>query len=599
MNQPAPDVRLSAFDVLRYLDQMEFERAIRGRLAHALYRDRSNPELVGFLRDHGLRIALHASDITPSQMQAMQRIYRAETLSILTEDPFQAIGTIRGMTYERASQIWRRIGPRHDESSLALAAIREVIRRGREHGDVWMARTSVLLKAQGLSARKPEILSAALDHYITTGGLTEIRDGGQVKLVRTPALETEQSIAARLLMLTGRYPKADRFLVFAAMREAGILDPDPLQLNAAALAMEHQTVLITGGPGTGKSTILKTIRLLHEQSRPGIRLRLVALAARVAREVGIRTGIPSETVHTTLGLGPGGTPIHGPGHPIPADIIFVEEAFMLGNNLFADLLAAVSPATRLVIVGDPEQLPPIMEGRPVEAILQSGKIPTARLETNHRSESPDIPQAGKRIMRGQMLHETANVRQARFQRHADALAHTVRHFELLRDRGESVQILTAMHDGPLGTAALNRAVAGRTQLGIGDAVMQTENDRERGVLNGEIGIIVDQTEAGLVVEREDGTTIPYDKRQYRQLVHAWAITYHKSQGLEYDHVILVTSPTQHRMLSRNLINVGITRAKRSCLIVDHRDGLRAAIATERTNRRTTLLDRILSGHITA
>jgi exodeoxyribonuclease V alpha subunit len=593
-----PDVRLTTHDVLRYLADSEIPSSQSGSLGHALYRDPANPELKDFLRAHGFRIALHASEITQAQLNAMQRLYRAETLDLLRTDPFQMIGRVRGMTYLKASQIWRRIGPRADDDTLALAAVREVVRRGRERGDIWLNRASVLTKARELCARRPSLISEALDHYLATGGLTQVQAAGLTMLVRTPALEMEHAIAARLRMLDQRYAHADRFDIFTAMRGAGILSPDPLQMEAVALALENQLCVITGGPGTGKSTILRAVRMLLQADTPGIRLRLVALAARVAREIGTKTGIPAETVHTTLGLGPEGRPVHGPGHPIPADVVFVEEGFMLGNALFADLLAALAPQTRLVIVGDPEQLPPILEGKPVEAMLQSGRIPTIRLTTNHRSESADIPHAGQRVMRGLPIRPTGNVRRIPSGTVRDALTQVCQTFDALKARGDTVQILTAMHQGPLGTAAINQAVAGRIAIGVGDAVMQTENDRDRNILNGEIGTVVAALGTTLIVERDDGSTVVYEKAQIRQLVHAWAITYHKSQGLEYDHVILVASPTQQRMLSRNLVNVGITRAKRTCTIIDHRDGLRSGIAVELNNRRTSLLDRILRGELT-
>ncbi len=594
---PSPDLRLTTQDILRYLDSAELPANEKQALGQTLYGDRQNRALQTFLRNHGVRIALHASDVTPMQFRAIQKIYRNETFVLLAEDPFQTIGRVRGMNYDRASRLWRRFGQALDDSTAALAAVREIIRQGRDHGDVWLNRATVIARAQSLCGKDRDLITAALDHYIVTGGLSEITDRGRCLLVRTPALETERTIAARLRLLDGRYPRADRFSIYTAMRGAGILNPDPMQMEAVALALEHQLCLITGGPGTGKSTILQAIRMILEEEHPGVRLHLVALAARVAREVGAKTGITADTVHKTLGVGAGGAPLHGPGMPLPMDVVFIEEAFMLGNNLFADLLAAIGPKTRVIIVGDPEQLPPILEGKPVEAMLASERISSIRLTTNHRSDSADIPQAGQSVMKGRMFRETQSVRRIPATGIDDALAQTRALFQNLRNRGDTVQILTAMHQGHLGTAAINHAIAGRREFSVGDAVMQTENDRERNVFNGEIGTIVEVDQDIVIVEREDGTRIPYDKIEQKQIVHAWAITYHKSQGLEYDHVVLITSQTQARMLSRNLINVGITRARRTCTIIDHRNGLRTAIAREISNRRTSLLDRIIRGEI--
>lgn len=590
-----PDVRLTTTDVLRYLDAVEEDRTRAIALAHTLYRDRTDVRLHEYLREHGLRIAFHASDISRAQLTSIEKIYRSETLETLISDPFQCIGRVRGMTYARASGLWRRLGRPGQDNPIAAAAVREIVQQGRERGDVWLDRSAVVHEAQRICGLGPDAVEAALRQFLAAGALTEIKSGTTTRLVRSASLEIEREIATRLRMRQARYGHADRFDVYLAMRGAGILDPDPLQMDAVACALENQVCLITGGPGTGKSTILTAIRILLEQNRPGIRIRLVALAARVARAVGVRTGIVSETIHTTLGMGADGRPIYGPGENLPDDVVILEEAFMIGNGLFAELLAAMKPDARLIIVGDAEQLPPIAEGKPIEAILGSQRVATVRLLTNHRSSSRDIPLAGQRVMQGRPFRASENVRHVAVRRYEDAIAQATQHFTALRSRGETVQILTAMHEGALGTLTLNRAIAGRSDIGVGDTVMQTENDRDRGILNGEIGIVVSHTGTALVVERDDGSTTAYQRHEFRQLVHAWAITYHKAQGLEYDHVILVTSPSQRRMLSRNLINVGITRAKRSCVIVDHQEGLRTAMTIETTNRRTTMLDRLMRG----
>ncbi len=589
------EVRLTTADVLKYLDRVEADRRIAGKLAHSLYRDPSDPALARYLREHGLRIALHASDITTTHLAAIQKVHRSETMTVLTTDPFQCIGRVRGITYERASALWRRLGQSAGEDPVPAAAIREVLRTSRERGDVWSDRWSIARRAQALCGRREEEIDRALDAFIGAGAMTEVRHGTQRRLMRTASLETEREIAARVRMRTARYASADRLDVYMAMRESGILDPDPLQMDAVACALENQVCLITGGPGTGKSTIQSAIRLLVEREHPGTRIRLVSLAARVARAIGERTGIDAETIHTVLGMGPNGTPLHGPGEPLPDDLIILEEGFMIGNRLFADLLAAMKPDARLIIVGDREQLPPISEGKPVEAIMNSGIVAMVELKTNHRSASRDIPEAGRLVMRGHLIRDSANVKLVPVRREADGLRCITETFNRLSARGGTVQILTAMHEGPLGTTSINRTIAGRSHIGLHDTVMQIENDRERGILNGEIGTVVSCSDQQIIIERDDGTQTAYRKSEFRQLVQAWAITYHKAQGLEYDHVVLVTSPSQRRMLSRNLINVGITRAKRTCVIIDHREGLKAAIAIETTNRRTTMLEHILRG----
>ncbi|WP_244626896.1 ATP-dependent DNA helicase [Microvirga tunisiensis] len=177
-----------------------------------------------------------------------------------------------------------------------------------------------------------------------------------------------------------------------------------------------------------------------------------------------------------------------------------------------------------------------------------------------------------------------------------ALASVIAQFDRLSEqRGDSVQILCALHKGRLGTVALNRAISGNDEIAIGELVMQIRNDRERGIFNGEIGTVTDRSLTGLTMVRDDGTTFFYKNSELSQLRRAWAISFHKSQGLEYEHVIMIVSRSHLSMLNRNMINVGITRAKKTCVIIDHANALAQAVARNTGESRTTLLTDLMQG----
>ena len=266
---------------------------------------------------------------------------------------------------------------------------------------------------------------------------------------------------------------------------------------------------------------------------------------------------------------------------------------MIGNSLFAELLKALPMRCQIVIVGDPEQLPPVMEGKPAEALMMSGAIPIARLTTNHRSEARDIPIAGKRVMSGIDLTPSDNVAIHRVSGVEDALTVVKQSFDAAISSDQTVQILTAMHDGPLGTTSINRLISGREKVGLGDTVMQTVNDRERAFFNGELAVVLHLDAQGMLLQKDDGSIVRSTPAQSRDLVPAWAISFHKSQGLEYDTVILIVSRLHRHMLGQNLLNVGITRAKRRCIIIDHGSALRALRAVNQTAKRSTLLPQML------
>jgi len=585
---------LTPNDIRDFLARVEPDRALASAMSDTLYRDRSDKALVTYLDAHGLRIALNAAGFTAKLVDAVKERYGQSALETIIERPFEMVDRVKGVDFAKALALWRRLSPdKSDRRALARFAIAEKIRQKRNVGCASYPKTALTNEIRGQLLLSDQCVDDALNELLASGLLRSLDVHGQSHIAHRDSFEPESVIATQVQQRLGPRPKADPFDVLHAMSESGLASPDPGQTAAVEIACSNRLSLITGGPGTGKSSVLKAIASLARTSNADCRIKLVALAARVARAIGARTGIDADTIHAALGLQPGQAAAHGPHNPLPVDLIFVEEAFMIGNSLFAELLKAIPNQCQVVIVGDPEQLPPVMEGKPAEALMTSGVIPTARLTINHRSEARDIPIAGRRVMSGIQLSPSENVEIHREEGVEAALAIIKSRFEASILAGETAQILTAMHDGPLGTTSINKLISGREKIDVGDTVMQTVNDRERGFFNGELAIVVSIDGQGLIVQKDDGITIRCTPAQSRELVPAWAISFHKSQGLEYDTVILVVSRLHRHMLGQNLLNVGITRAKRRCLIIDHGGALKTLRGVNQTAKRATLLPHML------
>lgn len=563
-------------------------------MSEALYRNRSDAELSSYLDANGLRIALHASGFTAKIIDGIKERYRLNALEMLVERPFEMIDRVKGIDFNKSLALWRRLSPnKTDRRALARFAITEKIRQKRSIGCASYPKAALSKDVRGQILLSAECVDEAVSDLLASGVLRSMAVYGQMHVAHRDAYEPESIIATQVHQRRGCHGSTDHFAILQAMIDSGLARPDAGQIAAVETAFVNRLSMITGGPGTGKSSVLKAIAHLARAHNPDCRIKLVALAARVARAIGARTDIESDTIHAALGLHPGQSAVHGPHNPLPVDLLFVEEAFMIGNSLFADLLKALPNQCQVVIVGDPEQLPPVMEGKPAEALMLSGTIPTAKLTINHRSESRDIPIAGRRVMTGIELTASQNVEILRADSVEAALATIKARFESSILSGESAQILTAMHDGPLGTTSINKLISGREKIDLGDTVMQTVNDRDRGFFNGELAIVISIDGQGLIVQKDDGSIVRCTPAQTRELVPAWAISFHKSQGLEYDTVILVVSRLHRHMLGQNLLNVGITRAKRRCLIIDHAGALKTIRGVNQTAKRTTLLPHLL------
>ena len=388
----------------------------------------------------------------------------------------------------------------------------------------------------------------------------------------------------------------------------------PSQRAAIEEALRRKVLVITGGPGTGKTTLVRG--LLSALDEPGLAFVLAAPTGRAARRLAESTGRDAGTLHRLLEADPErGFRRHG-GRPVEADLVIVDEASMVDTFLMAALLEALPPDAALVLVGDVDQLPSIGPGQVLADLIGAGTVPVIRLvEIFRQAALSGIVRNAHRINHGELpvfarteegLADFYGIRVA-----GPEMAETLL-LELLTQRIperfgldplSEVQVLTPMNRGRMGTQALNELLQrhlnpdpplaltrGQTRLALGDKVMQLENDHEREVYNGDIGRItrVDPQAQTLEVTME-GRVLAYAQDEIDRLALAYAVTVHKAQGSEYPAVVVPLLRQHGRMLRRNLLYTAITRARSLVVLLTEPDALERAVRNTSDLHRTTLL----------
>lgn len=382
---------------------------------------------------------------------------------------------------------------------------------------------------------------------------------------------------------------------------------DPSQVAAVGLMRTARFGIVTGGPGTGKSTLVRTAIA----DMPSGDVALAAPTGKAARRIASTSGRHASTIHRLLGWQRGGAWTYTEQDPLPHDLVVIDESSMLDYALARALMAGAR-SSRVVLVGDADQLPPVGVGRMFAELceLPAGMIPTVRLTTVHRQSADSwVAHAAPRIIRGEAfaLETCAGMRWVDAGGDgadvvaavcADVVAH-----------GERV-VMTPQRTGPAGTVALNRALdpvvnqlpvsavtwdrgESGPPLRRGGRIINTKNDYDRDVMNGELGIIMDITDRALLVRYEDlDLTTEYTRADAGGLESAYALTVHRMQGSEAGHAIVVCHSTHSHMMSRSILYTAVTRAKSHVTLVGNPKGVALALRTPGTERMTSLGERI-------
>ena len=386
-----------------------------------------------------------------------------------------------------------------------------------------------------------------------------------------------------------------------------VLDGD--QTVAKSLMLKERMVVVTGGPGTGKTTTLK--QTLDACDRDGISYVLAAPTGKAAIRIQQTTGRSAQTIHRLLEYHPdekGDLHFHrNATYPLETDLVIIDEASMVDVPLGARLFEAIRPEkTRVVFMGDVDQLPSVGSGQVLADIIDSGTVPTVRLRTVHRAAAESwVCVNAPLVIRGEKPLLLPR-KDFRFYERADPerLVRSVVKIVVEDMKGKEIQVLAPQNRGDLGIEIINallqselnpvRSVnqptweVGPYKIRYADRVIHCKNNYYLGVFNGEIGSVQDINEEKLLVDYGD-RLITYDKAEANDLKLAYALTIHKSQGSEWGWVLVVCHSSQHYMLSRQLLYTAITRAKRGVIIVGDEEGIEDALANDRPRERETTL----------
>ena len=568
-----------------------------------------------------IMIFLQANGASPSLATRIYRRFGPQAIDVVSRSPYRLALDVWGVGFKTADRIARSIGVGADAPERAQAGVLQTIHDLVARGHVYADRADLVARAAAMLERGEEATDEAVDALARDVRVqVESLGAGEQAVYPLDLHAAEVRVARRLrtLLANDAGRSVDHFLRCAAEaiaafeRQAGVTLADTQRL-AIAQAARDKVLVITGGPGVGKTTIVRAILAMLDRAR--VRVRLAAPTGRAAKRMSEATGREAVTLHRLLEFDPKARAFsRRVGRPIEAGAIIVDEASMLDLPLADALLQAVADDARLVLGGDVDQLPSVGPGAVLRDVIASGQVPTVRLtEIFRQAAGSQIVTNAHRIHDGEPP-EGASGPDGEFyvveRTSPEAAADAVRDLctqRIPRRFGlapRDIQVLTPMHRGAAGAIALNEMLQrelnpegaavtrGARVLRAGDKVMQLRNDYDREVYNGDVGVIA-SVAPGEVLVRFDDREVAYDEGDLDELTLAYATSVHKSQGSEYPAVVIPIVTAHFVMLSRNLIYTAVTRGKRLVVLVSDPRAVALALAeTRKEDRKTRLAERL-------
>ncbi|BBO82015.1 ATP-dependent RecD-like DNA helicase [Desulfosarcina ovata subsp. sediminis] len=588
------------------------------RIADAWQAHHAARQLMRFLEENGVDVAHTAR---------LLREYGNDAVDILCNDPYRVAEDIPRIGFMIADAIVRNADTPVDEADRAKACMLHLFDRAVDQGHAYIDREMLFDTCLKTFDVAPETAAAALSDLVAGDDLvvaTEMAHGGPPPVFLRLLDQAEAMIARRITAMQSiprtEAPPDSRLITDEVLKTLAITLSDR-QEEILTRILAHRVSVITGGPGTGKTTLIRSITAVME--RLGHRVMLAAPTGRAARRLSEVTGRPAATLHKTLGYNlADGCFERTEDDPLTADVVIVDEASMIDTLLMAHLIRAVPMTASLILVGDVFQLPSVGPGTVLADLIRSEQIVTFELTDIFRQaeQSPIVVNA-HRIRRGEPpvvappddaehLSDFYFIEQAAPEKAVQTVVDLCRqeipeHFRM--DPIRDIQILTPMHRGLVGTLNLNRvlqlalnpdsdqvAVMGN-RFHVGDKVMHLRNNYRKEVFNGDIGILrsIDPEKTRVEVDY-DGRIVPYDFVEMDELTLAYAISVHKSQGSEYPAVVIPLLTQHYIMLQRNLLYTALTRGKQLVVIVGTTKALRVALGNDRPRQRRSMLARRLN-----
>lgn len=560
-----------------------------------------------FLQQYGVSTAYAAK---------IYRKYGKESIDQVKENPYRLADDIWGIGFKTADGIAGKMGYGKNDLCRCRSGIQYTLNELADEGHVYAVEEQLIEAAGKLLEADREPIVQAMAGMIASEDL--IRE--QEAIYLPPFYHSERGTARRLLALMTSRSSAlfEGNIDMQAIEKATGVGYDDVQVAAIRQAVRSRVMVLTGGPGTGKTTTTQGIIAAYRAA--GLRVLLAAPTGRASKRMSEATGMEAKTIHRLLEFNPQDGYKRNDDNPLEGDVLIVDECSMIDIILMYNLMKAIPVQMRLILVGDIDQLPSVGAGNVLRDIIDSGQVPVIRLTRIFRqAQSSRIVMSAHAINQGR-YPDTSNGKDTDFffirkddpEQVAEEIVKLVKHRlpKAYNQPLSNIQVLTPMQRSVVGAGnlnmllqqALNTSTLGISRGGInyklGDRVMQIRNNYDKNVFNGDIGIIekVNMEDRTLCI-RFDGSLVEYEASELDEVTLAYATTIHKSQGSEYPIVVIPVLMTHFVMLQRNLIYTGITRAKKICVLIGQPKALAYAIRNLTVNKRNTKLKERLRGEL--
>ncbi len=572
----------------------------------------------------GIMLFLQGHDVNTAHATKIYKQYGAESIDVVRENPYRLADDIWGIGFKTADTIAARLGFGKDRYARLRSGLMYTLNKMTEDGHCYAEREQLIETGSTLLDVSTDLLTDALNEMIQAEDVKIVRipDSEDYAIYLPPYYYSEIGICKRLEKICETAPAKP---ASEQMQMADGIEYDEIQLHAIEAARTSKILVLTGGPGTGKSTT--TLGIIR--SFTGMNILLAAPTGRAAKRLSEVTGMEAKTIHRLLEFKPPEGYKRKEDNPLEGDVLIIDECSMVDVMLMYALLRAVPDTMRIILIGDVDQLPSVGAGNVLRDMIESAVFPvvtltkifrqaaSSRIITNahkiNHGEFPDLSNGKGTDFFFQSVEEPEKA--------ASLIVDLVRN-RLPKFYGVSpqlIQVLTPMQRGVVGAANLNRALQaainppvtdghGKTAPELhpgsytfrpGDKVMQIRNNYDKEVFNGDIGTIqgIDMDERTLTISFDD-RSVEYDATELDEIVLAYATTVHKAQGAEYPIVVMPVMMTHFIMLQRNLLYTGVTRAKKALVLVGQKKAVGYCVRNLTVDRRNTLLAERLSGKVT-
>ena len=583
--------------------------ALTAQISISWKRHHAMRDLIRYLQDNGIKTSYCAK---------LFKLYGSDAVSIIQEDPYRLVDDLPGIGFHIADAVLRNSHEPIDESKRTRACLLYLLQQISDDGHVFIHKDQLAERCRKQFEIAPDAVDEALFEFIERKDIVVEKDAeseASDAIYPRAYYEAEAGIAnklAALLSVPITVPDLDADRITGTILNELSIRLSREQIDILQEIFRHRVAIITGGPGTGKTTLVRSIATLFEMISK--QTRLAAPTGRAARRLSEVTGRKAETIHKMLGCSPStGRFEKNRDNPLKAEVVIVDEASMVDTLLMYHAVQAIPMQARLILVGDVFQLPSVGPGSVLFDLIRSERLPTFELTRIFRQEKESrIVHNAHRIRNGEppvVDSESPDHSDFYFieQPNPDRIVKTIvklctkqipERYGL--DPKRDIQVITPMHRGRTGTINLNQVLQKELNLNplsekgfggpfkIDDKVMHLRNNYEKDVFNGDIGTIQTITEDmfTLAVEYE-GRTVSYDFSELDELALAYAISVHKSQGSEYPAVIIPLTTQHYPLLQRNLLYTAITRGKELVILIGTRKAVSVALKNDKTQKRLT------------